>query len=160
MYPPTHCYHPELLKGKSALVTGGGTGIGRAIAFELARAGANVTIASRQIEPLQATADAIASETQRSVKTQLVDIRDLDSVNELAKGIASEEGQMDILINNAGGQFPQAAENYSPKGWRTIIDLNLNGTWNMTQALGQQMLNGRGGVILNIIMTIGRGNPG
>ena len=160
MSVPTHCYNPDLLKGKRALVTGGGTGIGRAIAFELARAGATVTIAARQVEPLQATAEAIASETQRPVKTRLVDIRDLDSVAQLAAALETEDGQTDILINNAGGQFPQAAENYSPKGWRTIIDLNLNGTWNMTQALGQQMLKGRGGVILNIIMTIGRGNPG
>ncbi len=128
MSVPTHCYNPDLLKGKRALVTGGGTGIGRAIAFELARAGATVTIAARQVEPLQATAEAIASETQRPVKTRLVDIRDLDSVAQLAAALETEDGQTDILINNAGGQFPQAAENYSPKGWRTIIDLNLNGT--------------------------------
>jgi citronellol/citronellal dehydrogenase len=78
----------------------------------------------------------------------------------LAKQILDRWGQVDILVNNAGGQFPQAAADYSPNGWRTIIDLNLNGTWNMTQAIGKQMLNGQGGVICNITMTVGRGNPG
>ena len=88
------------------------------------------------------------------------DIRSLDSVQALAGFVTENGGQVDILVNNAGGQFPQAAENYSANGWRSIIDLNLNGTWNVTQALGQQMLKGHGGVICNIIMTIGRGNPG
>ena len=160
MAGPTHCFTPDLLKGKRALVTGGGTGIGRAIAFALAHAGADLILAARQLEPLQATAQEIATETGRDVLITQVDIRNLDSVQALAEFVTDHGGQVDILVNNAGGQFPQAAENYSANGWRSIIDLNLNGTWNVTQALGQQMLKGHGGVICNIIMTIGRGNPG
>jgi citronellol/citronellal dehydrogenase len=141
-------------------VTGGGTGIGRATAFALARAGADLILAARQQPPLTETAAAINAETGRSVEVMPVDIRDLTTVSALAKQISDHWGQVDILVNNAGGQFPQAAADYSPNGWRTIIDLNLNGTWNMTQAIGKQMLNGQGGVICNITMTVGRGNPG
>ena len=160
MMGPKDCFNPELLAGKLALVTGGGTGIGRATAFALARAGADLILAARQQPPLTETAAAINAETGRSVEVMPVDIRDLTTVSVLAKQISDRWGQVDILVNNAGGQFPQAAADYSPNGWRTIIDLNLNGTWNMTQAIGKQMLNGQGGVICNIIMTVGRGNPG
>jgi citronellol/citronellal dehydrogenase len=160
MIGPKDCFNPELLAGKLALVTGGGTGIGRATAFALARAGADLILAARQQPPLTETAAAINAETGRSVEVMPVDIRDLTTVSALAKQISDHWGQVDILVNNAGGQFPQAAADYSPNGWRTIIDLNLNGTWNMTQAIGKQMLNGQGGVICNITMTVGRGNPG
>ena len=160
MMGPKDCFNSELLAGKLALVTGGGTGIGRATAFALARAGADLILAARQQPPLTETAAAINAETGRSVEVMPVDIRDLTTVSALAKQISDRWGQVDILVNNAGGQFPQAAADYSPNGWRTIIDLNLNGTWNMTQAIGKQMLNGQGGVICNITMTVGRGNPG
>lgn len=160
MMGPKDCFNPELLAGKLALVTGGGTGIGRATAFALARAGADLILAARQQPPLTETAAAINAETGRSVEVMPVDIRDLTTVSALAEEISDRWGQVDILVNNAGGQFPQAAADYSPNGWRTIIDLNLNGTWNMTQAIGKQMLNGQGGVICNITMTVGRGNPG
>lgn len=160
MQKPTHCFSSELLAGKLALVTGGGTGIGRAIAFELSRAGAELIIAARRPEPLESTAREIHAETGRAVHVLQVDTRNLETVETLRKAIAERWGQVDILVNNAGGQFPQPAEQFSPNGWRTIIDLNLNGTWNMTQALGTQMLEGRGGCICQIIMTVGRGNPG
>lgn len=160
MTGPTNCFSSTLLEGKRAMVTGGGTGIGRAIATELARAGADLVIAARREEVLVEAAAAIAEETGRDVVTMLLDIRNLDSVAAMAADVAERWGQVDILVNNAGGQFPQPAQDYSPNGWRTIIDLNLNGTWNVTQALGRQMLEGRGGNICNIVMTAGRGNPG
>ncbi len=160
MSGPTRCFAPDLLSGKRALVTGGGTGIGKAIAWELAQAGADLVLAARRQEVLDETAAAIAAETGREVVALPVDIRNLDTVDALAAQVAERWGQVDILVNNAGGQFPQLAEDYSPNGWRTIIDLNLNGTWNVTQALGKQMLAGHGGAICNIVMTVGRGNPG
>ncbi len=160
MSGPTSCFSTDLLAGKLALVTGGGTGIGKAIAFELARAGADLIIAARRLEALEDTAAEIRAETGRDVHVMQVNIRDLETVDALASSIAERWGQVDILINNAGGQFPQPAEDYSPNGWRTVIDLNLNGTWNMTQALGKQMLDGRGGCICQIIMAMGRGVPG
>jgi citronellol/citronellal dehydrogenase len=160
MSGPTGCFSPDLLSGKLALVTGGGTGIGRSIALELARAGADLVLAARRREVLEEAAAALGSDVGRQVTTLPVDIRNLESVDALATEIARRWGQVDILVNNAGGQFPQPAEDFTPNGWRTIIDLNLNGTWNMTQALGRQMLRGRGGSICNIVMTVGRGNPG
>jgi citronellol/citronellal dehydrogenase len=160
MSGPSHCFSPDLLSGKLALVTGGGTGIGRSIALELARAGADLVLAARRRDVLEKAAVDIRSETGRQVTTLLVDIRNLEAVDALSNEVATRWGQVDILVNNAGGQFPQAAEDFSPNGWRTIIDLNLHGTWNMTQALGRQMLQGRGGSICNIVMTVGRGNPG
>lgn len=157
---PTDCFAPDLLAGKRALVTGGGTGLGRAIAFALARAGADLVLAARRLELLEAAASEISAETGRDVEAATVDIRNLESVAALSEQVAERWGQVDILVNNAGGQFPQKARDFSPNGWRTIIDLNLNGTWNMTQAFGRQMLDGRGGVICQITMTTGRGNPG
>jgi citronellol/citronellal dehydrogenase len=160
MSGPSHCFSPDLLSDKLALVTGGGTGIGRSIALELARAGADLVLAARRMEALEEAAGRIRSETGRQVTTMLVDIRNLETVDALSSEVATRWGQVDILVNNAGGQFPQPAEDFTPNGWRAIIDLNLNGTWNMTQALGRQMLQGRGGSICNIVMTVGRGNPG
>ena len=157
---PNRCFAPDLLAGKRALVTGGGTGLGRATALALARAGAALVIAARREEPLREAAREIGAETGGEVETETVDIRDLASVAQLAERVEARWGQLDILVNNAGGQFPQKARDFSANGWRSIIDLNLNGTWNMTQAFGRQMLDGRGGVICQITMTTGRGNPG
>ncbi|MBL6630267.1 MAG: SDR family oxidoreductase [Ilumatobacteraceae bacterium] len=149
-------FHPDLLRGRTALVTGGGSGLGRAIATGLAAAGADVTIAARREERLREAAVGIEQATGRTVGVDLVDIRDLDTVNALA----DRHGDVDILVNNAGGQFPQKARDFSPNGWRSVIDLNLNGTWNMTQAFGSRMLDGAGGTICQIIATVGRGVPG
>ena len=85
----------------------------------------------------------------------MVDIRDRETVEALAG-----RHQVDILVNNAGGQFPQKARDYSPNGWRSVIDLNLNGTWTMTQVFGNQMLDGDGGNIVQIVALVGRGMPG
>jgi citronellol/citronellal dehydrogenase len=72
----------------------------------------------------------------------------------------SERHQIDILVNNAGGQFPQKARDFSANGWNSVIDLNLNGTWAMTQVFGNQMLDGHGGTIVQIVAIVGRGIPG
>ncbi len=160
MQGPTGCFSDSLLSGKRALITGGGTGIGKAVALELARAGADLVLAARRIEVLEEAAKEISEETGRQVDCLLVNIRDVETVTALAEEVAKRWGQVDILINNAGGQFVQPAEDYSPNGWRTVIDLNLNGSWNMTQAFGKQMLDGRGGCICNIVVALGRGMPG
>ena len=149
-------YNEELLKGRNALVTGGATGLGRAISVGLSQVGANVTIVSRQEEKLAKAAKEISDGTGRQVSYDVVDIRDNDSVTELSQ----RHENIDILINNAGGQFPQKARDFNPNGWRSVIDLNLNGTWNMTQAFGNKMLEGDGGSICQIIATVGRGIPG
>lgn len=149
-------FAPDLLSGRRALVTGGGSGLGKAIATGLAAVGCDVTIAARRIERLEEAAADIKASTGRDVSVDLVDIRDLETVTALA----DRQGDIDILVNNAGGQFPQKAREFSANGWRSVIDLNLTGTWNMTQAFGDIMLNGNGGTICQIIATVGRGIPG
>jgi len=153
---PPSVFHPGLLEGRRALVTGGGTGLGRAIALGLLRAGADVTIAARRAEVLADTADELGRLTGRTVATDVVDIRDRASV----EALAARHGDVTLLVNNAGGQFPQRARQFSPNGWRSVIDLNLNGTWNMTQVFGDRMLDGEGGSICQIVATVGRGIPG
>ncbi len=148
-------FAPDLLTGKTALVTGGGTGLGRAIAAGLSAAGADVVIAARRLDVLETTAAEISAETGNPVSVDQVDIRD----RELVEGLAGRH-EIDILVNNAGGQFPQKARDYSPNGWNSVINLNLNGTWAMTQVFGNQMLDGAGGVIVQIVAIVGRGIPG
>ena len=149
-------FRADLLVGRKALVTGGGSGLGKAIATGLAACGADVTIAARRIERLEEAAAEIKEATGQSVAVDLVDIRNLETVTALAE----RQTGIDILVNNAGGQFPQKARDFSANGWRSVIDLNLNGTWNMTQAFGNAMLDAGGGTICQIVATVGRGIPG
>ena len=147
---------PGLLAGQRALVTGAGSGIGRAIAHWLARLGADVVLCGRKPEKLEATANAIAAYGGEVIVKPLT-IRDPEAVAALFADI----GPLDILINNAGGQFPQAAIDFAPKGWAAVIDTNLNGTWYMMQAAARAWRDaGRGGSIVNIVAVVGRGMPG
>ena len=159
--PPRRVFAPDLMAGQVALVTGGGTGIGRAIAQGLAEAGADLFLAARRIEPLDQAAAQIRASTGRRVEIGVCNIREREQVEALALRAAELfGGQVDVLVNNAGGQFPLPARAIKPKGWHAVIDLNLNGTWNMIQSFGNQMLDGRGGSIVNVIAVIGRGFPG
>jgi citronellol/citronellal dehydrogenase len=158
--PPINVFRPDLLRGQTALVTGGGTGLGRVIAQQLAEAGADLVLAARTVARLEAAAAEIRASTGRRVETQFVNIRDRQTVEALAAWARERVGAVDMLVNNAGGQFPQRARDFTPKGWNAVIDTNLTGTWNMTQVFGNQMLAGRGGSITNIIAVIGRGFPG
>ncbi|MFT4657183.1 MAG: NADP-dependent 3-hydroxy acid dehydrogenase YdfG, partial [Ilumatobacter sp.] len=138
--PPSRPYVSDLLAGKTALVTGGGSGLGKSIAEGLSAAGAHVVIAARRKERLDEAAAEITAATGNPVEVDLVDIRDRETVEALAG-----RHHVDILVNNAGGQFPQKARDFSPNGWNSVIDLNLNGTWAMTQVFGSQMLDNGGG---------------
>jgi citronellol/citronellal dehydrogenase len=159
--PPTRpVFAPDLLAGQTVLVTGGGTGLGRAIAEAFARVGADLLLAARRMDLLETAAKELREATGRRVETAFVNIRDRGSVEALAATAAERFGQIDVLVNNAGGQFPQRARDIRPKGWHAVIETNLYGTWNMTQVFGNQMLEGRGGVVTQIIAVIGRGFPG
>jgi citronellol/citronellal dehydrogenase len=153
-------FAPDLLAGRTALVTGGGTGLGREIGLVLAAAGADLLLAARRHEPLEEAAAGISAATGRRVETATVDIRQRDSVEALAALAAERCGAIDVLVNNAGGQFPVRARDLKPKGWHAVIDTNLNGTWHMTQVFGDRMLAGRGGSIVSIVAVVGRGFPG
>ena len=153
-------FHPDLMRGQSVLVTGGGSGLGREIAQKLAEAGADLLLAARRREPLLLAAVEINETTGRRVEIAEVNIRDREAVEALGQTAAEHFGQIDVLINNAGGQFAAPAREIKPKGWNAVIDTNLTGTWNMVQVFGNQMLDGDGGCIINMIANIGRGFPG
>jgi citronellol/citronellal dehydrogenase len=153
-------FAPDLLKDEVALVTGGGTGIGKAIAIAFVDCGAKVVIASRRAEHLERGAADILAATGSTPRTKTCDIRDPDQVAALVEHVVAEHGRIDVLVNNAGGQFAQRAERFSPKGWKAVIDTNLNGTWYVSQAVGRAMIAANGGRIVNIIANYHRGMPG
>ncbi len=157
---PRRVFAPDLLAGRTALVTGGGTGLGREFAQALAEAGADLVLAARRVDRLEQAAEEIHASTGRKVDVGFVNIRERETVEALGEMVRQRSGQVDLLVNNAGGQFAQRARDFSPKGWQAVIDTNLTGTWNMTQVFGTQMLDGRGGSIVQIIAVVGRGFPG
>lgn len=151
---------PGILSGRIAIVTGGGTGIGRAIALELAELGADVVVASRDLQHLEPTAEDIRALGRRSLAIP-TDIRVPAQVEALMEQTVAEMGRIDIQVNNAGGQYPGPAEKLSVEGWRSVIDLNLNGTFYCAQAVARHMMDTGGGVIVNIVANFGlRGAPG
>lgn len=153
-------YRSDLFKGQIALVSGGGSGIGRATALLFARLGANVVICGRTKEKLDVVAN-FASSKGATMRAIAANIREPDQVDALFKQIEQEFGALDFLINNAGGQFPSPAIDIPPKGWSAVVNNNLNGTWLMMQRAAQHWRDRkRGGSILNIIAVTERGMPG
>jgi citronellol/citronellal dehydrogenase len=152
-------YSSQLFNGKLALVTGGGSGIGFAIARALLQCGAEVWIASRNSEKLEKASEELAEFGK--VHWTVMDIRELEQIEATVSRIAEEHGKLDILVNNAGGQFPSPAEGIKPKGWHAVINNNLNGTWYLTQAVAKQFfIPQRQGNIVNITANTLRGFPG
>lgn len=152
-------FQPDLFKGKTVLVTGGGSGIGLEIARQFLQCGATVYIASRKQERLDKALDMLRP--FGTVHAQALDIREPEQVERLADLIAAETGKLDILINNAGGQFPSPAEDISPKGWQAVVNTNLNGTWFVTQTMAKRFfLEQKAGVVVSIVVNNFRGFPG
>jgi citronellol/citronellal dehydrogenase len=155
-----HAFRDDLLAGQVCLVSGGGSGLGRAMAFLYARLGAEVVICGRREEKLRSTADGIRRLLGREVGLKAMTIRDPEQVNALMAETFERHGRLDLLVNNGGGQFPQAAIDYSVKGWNAVIDTNLNGTWWMMQAAARQWRDrGQQGSIVNIVANVWRGMP-
>jgi citronellol/citronellal dehydrogenase len=152
-------FRPGLFEGKTLLVTGGGTGLGRCTAHELASLGANVVIAARRSDPLERTAAEIRGAGGRC-ETAVLDIRDEKAVEEVVAGLVAKHGRIDGLVNNAGGQFVQPAAQMSPNGWRTVIDLILNGTFLVSSAVYRHSMEEHGGAIVNMLADIWTGFPG
>ncbi|MEL0083399.1 MAG: SDR family oxidoreductase [Gammaproteobacteria bacterium] len=152
-------YRDGLLDGQVALVSGGGTGIGKAIAFLFARLGADVMLCGRREEPLQETVKQL-EELGANADYMAMSIREPDAVSELVAATWERFGRLDTLINNAGGQFAKPALDISPKGWQAVIDTNLTGTWYMTQACARQWVKQeQPGCVVNIILDYFRGMP-
>jgi NAD(P)-dependent dehydrogenase (short-subunit alcohol dehydrogenase family) len=147
---PLHTFSPDLFRGRTALVTGGGRGIGRAIALAFARFGANLVIASRKPENLMPT-EAEIMQLGAPCLAVPTNIRETDQVDALVRRALERFGAIDFLINNAGGQFPARPSDISDRGWRAVVDLNLNGTWNMCSRVGPHMLQRRFGAVVNIV---------
>jgi citronellol/citronellal dehydrogenase len=156
---PSKIFHSGLLDGQVAVVTGGGSGLGRATALELAALGARVVVCGRRAEPLDGT--AAAAEGGR-VETRVCDIREEDQVDAFVGDVLERHGRIDLLVNNAGGQYMTAAEDITPKGFRTVIRLNVEGTWLMTHAVATKAMipEGRGGKIVNVTLSPHHGLPG
>jgi NAD(P)-dependent dehydrogenase (short-subunit alcohol dehydrogenase family) len=153
-------FAPNLLSGKLALITGGGTGIGFATARELGSLGARVIVAARDFERLEKAVAALKSEGIEA-HAHAVNIRDENEVNALFEAVVDQYGLPDILVNNAGGQFEAPAVEISANGFRSVVDLNLNGTWHMSSAFGRRLLEaGRAGDIVNIAIVVNNGSPG
>jgi NAD(P)-dependent dehydrogenase (short-subunit alcohol dehydrogenase family) len=147
---PIDTFAPDAFRGTVGLVTGGGTGIGRAIALGFARLGGHVVIASRDPTHLVETAAEIEAFGVECL-AHPVDIRDLDSVDALRAAVIERFGGVDSLVNNAGGQFPAAPSDISDNGWRAVVDLNLNGTWNMISRFAPHMVERGSGAIVNVV---------
>jgi NAD(P)-dependent dehydrogenase (short-subunit alcohol dehydrogenase family) len=134
--------------------------MGRAIAYVLTRLGAEVAICGRRADKLEETAAGIEEHLGKKIMTRAMTIREPDQVHALLAEAWERFGRLDVLVNSAGGQFPQAAIDFSVKGWNAVIDTNLNGTWHMMQAAAQQWRDhGHGGSIVNIVAVVARGMP-
>lgn len=153
-------YRPGLFKDKVVLVSGGGSGIGRAIALLFARLGGKVAICGRTQDKLDTVA-AFAKGKRARVLPVACNVREPDQVSALFEKVHAELGTVDVLVNNAGGQFPQPAIDFPEKGWNAVINNNLNGTWYMMQRAAKEWRQRkRGGTIVNVVVVTERGMPG
>jgi peroxisomal 2,4-dienoyl-CoA reductase len=142
----------DLLKGRAALVTGGGTGICRGIALALASAGCDVAITSRSEDHLAPTVDELKRAGVRAIAAA-GDVRKPDDLDAVVKRTADAFGRLDVLVNGAAGNFVCLAENLSPNGFGTVVDIDLKGTFNVSRA-ALPVMKAHGGAILNISATL------
>jgi len=149
---------PEL-KDQVAVITGGGTGIGRGIAIEMAKAGANIVVASRSTEHLQQAVTQVTA-LGRQCLAVATDIRKPEDVDSMVQKAVDQFGRLDIMVNNAGASFRCGVEDMSPNGWDTVININLKGVFLCCRAAGKVMIKQQKGNIINIASIAGRdGSP-
>lgn len=152
-------FRDELFRGKVVLVSGGATGLGKATAERFSRLGAALVICGRDAQRLEQTAMEFRA-VGATVMTKAMTIRDPEQVDALMDEVWQKLGRLDVLVNNAGGQFAQPAIDIKPKGWLAVVDTNLNGTWYMMQAAAQRWRDhGQQGNIVNVVAVIWRGMP-
>lgn len=153
-------YAPGLFDGQVALVTGGGTGIGRETALTFARLGASVVLAGRRPDPLDEVAAEVGALGGEALAVP-TNIRVVEEVERLRDAAYDRFGRVDALVNNAGGQFPALPSDISDNGWRSVVDLNLNGTWNVVNRFMEPMVRAGRGAIVNVVhvFSFDRGAP-
>jgi len=150
-------FRPGLFRDKVAVITGGGTGIGKAISEELLTLGAKVVIASRNEEKVAGAAKEMSK--LGTIVSRRCNIRSEDDVRNLMSSTLEKFGKIDLLVNNGGGQFPCGAADMTLKGWNAVVETNLTGTYLMCREAHQQHMAENGGVIVNIICDMFRGFP-
>jgi citronellol/citronellal dehydrogenase len=149
-------YAESILAGKTALISGGAGGLGRATAWLMGRLGARVILAGRDEAKLAEAAEAMRAK-EIDAGFHALDIREPDAVQVLFDTFGGAGG-IDMLVNSAGGQYPQAAIDFSVKGWNAVVNTNLNGTWYMMQAAARHWRDtGRPGSIVNIVVVVSHG---
>jgi NAD(P)-dependent dehydrogenase (short-subunit alcohol dehydrogenase family) len=155
-------YRDDLYAGKVVLVSGAGSGIGKAIAFLFARLGATLAICGRKLDALEDCAEKLRALSGREVFVHPMTIRDPGQVEGLLDAVFERFGSIDVLFNNAGGQFAAHAMDFTDKGWNAVIDTNLNGTWYMMQGTAKRWVKQgkRDGSIVTITAAVDRGLPG
>jgi len=147
-------FREGVLKGKTILVTGGGTGLGKSMSTYFSQLGANVAITSRKLDVLEKTAEEISSQTGHPVMAVACDVREYDQVERALAEVTQKFGKIDVLVNNAAGNFISPTERLSNRAFDTVVDIVLKGTYNFTLALGKQWIDKKQpGVVMNIVTT-------
>ena len=162
-HPPRKVFADGLFEGQTALVTGGGSGIGLATARDLLSLGAKVAICGRKPDKIEAARKLLVEggAAEDRLLTGTCDIRDVEQVSAFVTKVLDAWKGIDVLVNNAGGQFPSPVEAMLPKGWEAVIRNNLNGTFFMTREVGTRaMIPAKRGRIVNITAMVSRGFPG
>src|SRR3954453_22040546 len=153
-------FRDGLLEGQVCVVSGAGSGLGRETALELVRLGATGGGCGRRSEPLAETAELSAG-LPGDFEHEALDIRDEEGVERFFDGLIARHGRLDVLVNNAGGQFLSPAEAITPKGFRTVIELNVQGTWLMTHAAATKaFIPQGGGRVISLTLSPHNGMPG
>jgi citronellol/citronellal dehydrogenase len=157
MTPYRSPLRPDANAGRVALVTGGGTGIGRATALELAGSGARVALCGRRAEPLE----RVAAEIGDDALAVPADLREADDVERVVAATLERFGAIDVLVNNAGGQFTSPAEEITDGGWRAVERATVDAVWSVTRAVATRaMIPGGGGLVVFVGFSPRRGIPG
>ena len=145
-------FDKKLLKGKNIVVTGGGTGLGKSMAERFSDLGANLVLTSRREKVINDTAKEFRKRRKKAIPI-VCDVRYPDQVESMINQAIDQLGSVDILVNNAAGNFLSPTENLSSNAFKTVVDIVLNGTFHCSQAAGKIMRKNKSGVILNIVTT-------
>jgi len=159
--PYASIFAPGLFVGKVIVVTGGGSGIGRCVAHELAALGAQVALLGRKLEKLERVAAEIAQDgAAHPASVHVCDIRQEDAVRSTVAAIVAQHGPIDGLVNNAGGQYMTPLESISAKGWEAVVNTNLTGGFLMARECYTQSMAQHGGAMVNIVADMWGSMPG